>query len=85
MRTILKLFFAATKETAYVQAITSAGVMYDLTRQCSSGFYNVCSCDGSKRGEKGEKVTSELIILELIILTKLLMYFSSVVNLHYTL
>lgn len=43
----------ATKETAYVQAITSAGVMYDLTRQCSSGFYNVCSCDGSKQGERG--------------------------------
>ena len=59
MGTVLKLF-AATKETAYVQAITSAGVMYDLTRQCSSGFYNVCSCDGSKRGEKGKEVTSEL-------------------------
>lgn len=48
--------------------------MYDLTRQCSSGFYNVCSCDGSKRGEKGKEVTSELVILELIFLTKLLMY-----------
>lgn len=45
--------------------------MYDLTRQCSSGFYNVCSCDGSKRGEKGKEVTSELITLELINLTKL--------------
>ncbi|XP_061175180.1 protein Wnt-8b-like [Saccostrea echinata] len=43
----------ATKETAFVQAITSAGVMHALTRQCSSGFYNVCSCDESKQDERG--------------------------------
>ncbi|XP_048761145.1 protein Wnt-8b-like isoform X2 [Ostrea edulis] len=43
----------ATKEAAFVQSITSAGVMYSLIRQCSSGSYNVCSCDKSKQGREG--------------------------------
>eukprot|EP00794_Sanderia_malayensis_P006754 gene6754-7513_t len=40
-----------TKETAFVHAITSAGVVFSVTRSCSAGMFPDCEkCDTSKRG-----------------------------------
>ncbi|XP_064631758.1 protein Wnt-8b-like isoform X2 [Lineus longissimus] len=43
----------ANKETSFVHAITSAGVMFTLTRNCSLGDFDKCSCDDSKKGQPG--------------------------------
>ena len=43
--------FSGTKETAYVYAITSAGVVYSVTRACSSGHIPDCKCDTSSSGK----------------------------------
>ena len=39
-----------TRESAYVQAITAAGVVHILTRNCSAGDLDGCSCDIRKGG-----------------------------------
>lgn len=44
----------ATKETSFVHAISAAGVMYTLTRNCSLGELDNCGCDVSKNGKIGE-------------------------------
>uniref|UniRef100_A0A8B9GX10 Protein Wnt n=1 Tax=Astyanax mexicanus TaxID=7994 RepID=A0A8B9GX10_ASTMX len=44
---------SATKETAFLHAITAAGVMYTLTKNCSMGEFDNCGCDYSKSGEMG--------------------------------
>lgn len=41
----LHSFFVANKETAFVHAITSAGVVYEVTRACSRGELRECNCD----------------------------------------
>ncbi|XP_020638432.3 protein Wnt-8a [Pogona vitticeps] len=46
---------SATRETAFVHAISSAGVMYTLTRNCSMGDFESCGCDSSKNGHTGGK------------------------------
>ncbi|XP_020782787.1 protein Wnt-8-like [Boleophthalmus pectinirostris] len=43
----------ATKETSFVHAISAAGVMYTLTRNCSLGDLDNCGCDVSKNGKIG--------------------------------
>ncbi|MED6290689.1 Protein Wnt-2b [Characodon lateralis] len=47
-----------SREAAFVYAISSAGVVYALTRACSQGELKMCNCDPQKRGrandEKGE-------------------------------
>ncbi|MEQ2283773.1 Protein Wnt-2b [Ameca splendens] len=47
-----------SREAAFVYAISSAGVVYALTRACSQGELKTCNCDPQKRGrandEKGE-------------------------------
>lgn len=48
------LFITATKETAFVHAISAAGVMYTLTKNCSLGNYDNCGCDDSKSGKIGK-------------------------------
>lgn len=49
---------AGSREAAFVYAISSAGVVYAITRACSQGDLKVCSCDPLKRGrskdERGE-------------------------------
>lgn len=44
----------ANRETAFVHAISSAGVMYTLTRNCSLGDFDSCGCDDSRNGQLGE-------------------------------
>ncbi|XP_005468064.3 protein Wnt-8 [Oreochromis niloticus] len=51
--TQLKGLKRATRETAFVHAISSAGVMYTLTRNCSLGELENCGCDGPKNGKLG--------------------------------
>lgn len=45
---------AATRETSFVHAISSAGVMHTLTRNCSMGDFENCGCDDSRNGHAGE-------------------------------
>lgn len=49
---------AGSREAAFVYAISSAGVVYAITRACSQGELKGCSCDPRKRGrsrdERGE-------------------------------
>ncbi|XP_043911546.1 protein Wnt-8b [Protopterus annectens] len=44
---------SANQETAFVHAISSAGVMYTLTRNCSLGDFDNCGCDDSRNGQLG--------------------------------
>ncbi|XP_016110151.1 protein Wnt-8a-like isoform X1 [Sinocyclocheilus grahami] len=44
---------SATRETAFVHAISAAGVMYTLTKNCSMGDFDNCGCDDSKIGKMG--------------------------------
>uniref|UniRef100_A0AAU7E8Q9 Protein Wnt n=1 Tax=Terebratalia transversa TaxID=34513 RepID=A0AAU7E8Q9_TERTR len=46
-------FRKAFKETSFVNAISAAGVMYTLTRNCSSGDFDKCGCDKTKKSRKG--------------------------------
>ncbi|KAK4814500.1 hypothetical protein QYF61_021563 [Mycteria americana] len=49
---------SATRETSFVHAISSAGVMYTLTRNCSMGDFESCGCDDSRNGRVGELPSS---------------------------
>ncbi|ELT96282.1 hypothetical protein CAPTEDRAFT_90169, partial [Capitella teleta] len=42
-----------TKEISFGQAITCAGVAHTITKNCSSGEFENCRCDESKKGKKG--------------------------------
>lgn len=41
--------FPESRETAYIYAISSAGVMYSVTRACAQGSLVGCGCDDSVR------------------------------------
>lgn len=47
--------FAESRETAFVYAISSAGVAYAVTRACSRGELTECSCDNRVRLRKPRK------------------------------
>lgn len=38
-----------TKESAYIHALTSAGIAYAITKACSTGRLSSCGCDMSMR------------------------------------
>ncbi|MBZ3886759.1 Protein Wnt-8a [Sciurus carolinensis] len=42
---------SATRETSFIHAISSAGVMYTITKNCSMGDFENCGCDESKNGK----------------------------------
>ncbi|KAJ8254679.1 hypothetical protein GJAV_G00195970 [Gymnothorax javanicus] len=44
---------SATRETSFVHAISAAGVMFTLTRNCSLGDLDSCGCDQSRNGKIG--------------------------------
>ena len=37
--------FADSREKAYIYSISSAGVMHAITKACSRGELDICSCD----------------------------------------
>ena len=41
-------FFPDTRETAFVQAVTAAGITYAVTKACTMGDLVECSCDKSR-------------------------------------
>lgn len=43
-----------SREAAFVYAISSAGVVYAITRACSQGELKICSCDSQKRGRASD-------------------------------
>lgn len=51
----------ATRETSFVHAISAAGVMYTLTRNCSLGDLDDCGCDSSRNGKLGKNIKDKLI------------------------
>uniref|UniRef100_G1N9M3 Protein Wnt n=2 Tax=Meleagris gallopavo TaxID=9103 RepID=G1N9M3_MELGA len=44
------LLIAGSRESAFVHAISSAGVVFAITRACSQGELKSCSCDPEKKG-----------------------------------
>uniref|UniRef100_A0A8C2Y9B8 Protein Wnt n=1 Tax=Coturnix japonica TaxID=93934 RepID=A0A8C2Y9B8_COTJA len=42
--------FAGTKESAFVYAVTAAGLVHAVTRSCSAGNVTECSCDTKLQG-----------------------------------
>ncbi|XP_038664798.1 protein Wnt-3a isoform X1 [Scyliorhinus canicula] len=44
----------ATRESAFVHAIASAGVAFAITRSCAEGTANICGCDTRHKGKPGE-------------------------------
>ncbi|UJR15953.1 hypothetical protein I4U23_002873 [Adineta vaga] len=40
-----KILDSETKESAYIHALTSAGIAYTITKACSSGQLRSCGCD----------------------------------------
>ena len=50
------LFFSVgTREAAFVYSISSAGVVYSITRACSLGHLTTCACDPGKRGRSWDR------------------------------
>ncbi|KAM7334437.1 hypothetical protein ACRRTK_007757 [Alexandromys fortis] len=46
--------YAATRESAFVHAIASAGVAFAVTRSCAEGTSTICGCDSHHKGPPGE-------------------------------
>lgn len=40
------VLFLVSRETAYIYAISSAGIMFSVTRACAKGELDNCGCDG---------------------------------------
>uniref|UniRef100_A0AC35TX77 Protein Wnt n=1 Tax=Rhabditophanes sp. KR3021 TaxID=114890 RepID=A0AC35TX77_9BILA len=48
------------RETAFVHAISAAGVAYRITRDCSKGLMDRCGCDLSSKGTEPEYINNSL-------------------------
>lgn len=58
-------FFADTRETSFVNAITAAGLTYSVTRACTMGNLVECSCDkNQRRQQQYNNVNSNDIIID---------------------
>ena len=44
----------ASRESAFVYAITSAAVVHEVTRACSRGELRDCTCDTNPQGKSGK-------------------------------
>lgn len=51
---ISELLVPATRESAFVHAIASAGVAFAVTRACAEGSATICGCDTRHKGPPGE-------------------------------
>lgn len=51
---LCQLLFPATRESAFVHAIASAGVAFAVTRACAEGTATICGCDTRHKGPPGE-------------------------------
>lgn len=51
---ITVILFPATRESAFVHAIASAGVAFAVTRACADGSATICGCDTRHKGPPGE-------------------------------
>ncbi|XP_006783505.2 protein Wnt-2b-like [Neolamprologus brichardi] len=49
-----RVMLRSSREAAFVYAISSAGVVYAITRACSQGEMKICTCDGQKRGQDSD-------------------------------
>ncbi|KAK1901279.1 Protein Wnt-2b [Dissostichus eleginoides] len=49
-----RVMLRSSREAAFVYAISSAGVVYAITRACSQGELKICNCDGQKRGQASD-------------------------------
>lgn len=45
--------FTGCRETAFIYAITSAGVTHSLSRACREGLVSTCNCDYKRRRPSG--------------------------------
>ncbi|GFO44421.1 hypothetical protein PoB_007092600 [Plakobranchus ocellatus] len=50
-----RVMLKGSREAAFVYAISSAGVVYAITRACSRGHLLDCGCDPSRRGSGRDK------------------------------
>lgn len=51
---LFHLLILATRESAFVHAIASAGVAFAVTRACAEGSATICGCDNRHKGPPGE-------------------------------
>uniref|UniRef100_A0A8C9RJ39 Protein Wnt n=1 Tax=Scleropages formosus TaxID=113540 RepID=A0A8C9RJ39_SCLFO len=51
---IVPVVSAATRESAFVHAIASAGVAFAVTRSCAEGSATICGCDTRHKGPPGD-------------------------------
>lgn len=51
IKLIIYNYLTGSKETAFIYAITSAGVVYSITNACSLGKLTECSCDSMQHGQ----------------------------------
>lgn len=52
------MFDSANRETAFVHAIISAGIVHTVTKNCSQGMFEQCRCE---HGRKGSRVRLETV------------------------
>ena len=45
-------WFAGSKETAFIYAVTSAGVAHAVTQACSAGDLTDCGCDPGRADQR---------------------------------
>ncbi|KAL7985374.1 hypothetical protein Chor_003944, partial [Crotalus horridus] len=50
-----RVMLRSSREAAFVYAISSAGVVYAITRACSQGELKACNCDPHKRGRSKDE------------------------------
>lgn len=64
--TLILSICLATRETSFVHAVSAAGVMHTLTRNCSLGDLDDCGCDSSRNGKLGKNITRLYLHAKLI-------------------
>ena len=50
---------------SFVHAISTAGVMFTLTKNCSMGDFSKCGCDNSKVGQMGKFAPPKVLFITL--------------------